>query len=55
MRVVFVVEIIDFFVENAVLNVNVLNFSSYSARWMLFNFCKYFLIGVNSLKSSYAS
>ena len=54
MRVILVIEIIDFLVENAILNVNVLNFSSYSARWMLFNFRKYFLAGVNSLKPLYA-
>ena len=32
MRVVLVIEIINFFIKNAILNVNVLNFSSYSAR-----------------------
>ena len=32
MRIIFVVEIIDFFVKNVVLNVNVLNFSLYLAR-----------------------
>ena len=31
-RVFNMINIIDFFIENIVLNVNVLNFSSYSAR-----------------------
>ena len=33
MRIIFVIiKIIDFFAENAILNVNVLNFSLYSIR-----------------------
>ena len=54
-RILDVIDVINFFIKNAVLNVNILNFSSYLARWMLFNFRKYFLTNVKSLKSSYAS
>ena len=32
MRVILVIEIIDFLIEDIILNVNVLNFFSYSAR-----------------------
>ena len=32
MRIIFVIEIIDFFIENTILNVNVLNFFSYLTR-----------------------
>ena len=41
-RIFDVIVIIDFFIENVVL-INDLNFSSYSTRWMLFNFRKIFL------------
>ena len=55
MRIILVIKMIDFLTKYAILNINVLNFSLYSTRWMLFNFYKYFLINVNSLKSLYAS
>ena len=32
MRIIFVIKIIDFFIENAILNVNVLNFFLYLTR-----------------------
>ena len=32
MRMIFVIKIIDFFIENAILNVNILNFSLYLTR-----------------------
>ena len=32
MRMILVIEIIDFFIKNAILNVNVLNFSLYLIR-----------------------
>ena len=32
MRIIFVIEIIDFFIKNVVLNVNILNFFLYSTR-----------------------
>ena len=32
MRVILVIKIIDFLIENAILNVNVLNFSLYLTR-----------------------
>ena len=32
MRMILVIEIINFFIKNAILNVNVLNFFSYLAR-----------------------
>ena len=51
-RVFDMIVIIDFFAENVVL-INDLNFFSYSARWMLFNFRKYFLTSYNSWKLSY--
>ena len=54
-RVFNMIVIIDFFVENIVLNVNVLNLFAYSARWMLFNFRKYFLTLYNSWKPLYIS
>ena len=54
MRIVFVViKISDFFIKNVVLNINTLNFSLYSTYQMLFNFRKYFLTNINSLKSLY--
>ena len=32
MRMIFIIKIIDFFIKNAFLNINVLNFFSYLAR-----------------------
>ena len=32
MRIILIIEIIDFLIKNAILNVNVLNFFLYSAR-----------------------
>ena len=32
MRIIFVIKIIDFLIENAILNINILNFFLYLAR-----------------------